>query len=61
MKEYTVFHVGGKEDGQILKTFSTECEAIRFAEKYWTEHEHEFDPVCGGVGIADNDNNPVEW
>lgn len=60
-KSFTVFFVAGARDGETLGTFETEAEAIRFARQFQEEHEEEFDPCCGGVGIVDNNNNPVEW
>ncbi len=61
MKQYTVFWVGGDRDGEILDTFDDKYKAMDFAEKYSDEHEEEFDPVCGGVGVVDSEGNPVEW
>lgn len=59
--EYTVFWVAGKRDGETLATFEEERDAIRFARQFQEEHEDEFDPCCGGVGIVDADGNPIEW
>ena len=58
---YTVFWVAGKRDGQELGNFETEREAIKFAKEFLNEHEEEFDPVCGGVAIADGDGKIIEW
>lgn len=58
---YTVFIVGGKDDGKTLAIFKFRYEAIRFAQQYLNEHEGELDPVFGGIGIVDFDGNVVEW
>lgn len=59
--EYTVFYVGGERDGETLYVTESEIEAIAFARKYSKEHEDEFNPVWGGVGIVDKEGNPIEW
>lgn len=58
---YTVFWVGDPRDGEILGKFETEGDAVNFAAKFENEHEAEFEPVCGGIAIDDEDGNPVEW
>ena len=61
--KYIVFWVGGNRDGEILKTFDMLNDAIKFADSFWKDHESEFDPMSGGVGINDvfNPDNIVEW
>jgi len=58
---YTVYWVAGERDGETLAEFSIEAEAIMFAKKFYEEHEGEFDPCCGGVGIEDERGRIVEW
>ena len=57
---YIVHWVGGARDGETLAEFDDEYEAIKFARKFSEEHEEEFDPFCGGVGINNPDGNVVE-
>ena len=59
--KYTVFWVGGKRDGEVLRYFGDLKKAMDFAWKFWNEHEEEFDPVWGGVTILDESGNVVEW
>ena len=58
---YTVFWVGGDKDGEGLCYFGDLMDAMNFARNFEKEHEEEFDPVCGGVAIADESGNLVEW
>lgn len=59
---YTVYWVAGDRDGETLGEFETEAEAIKFAREFEKEHKDEFDPSCGGVGIADPDGGEVvDW
>lgn len=58
---FEVYWIGGEKDGQTVGRFETEREAIKFANAFWKDHEEEFDPVCGGVGIVDPDGAVVEW
>lgn len=60
-KFYEVFWVAGDRDGETLGTFEDEYDAIKFACKFWDEHEEEFDPVCGGVAINASDGEEVNW
>lgn len=60
--KYTVYWVAGERDGETLGEFETENEAIKFARAFYDEHEDEFDPCCGGAGIADPEGNVVtDW
>lgn len=59
---YVVYWTGGERDGETLGEFDSEAEAIKFAREFQKQHEAEFDPSCGGVGIADPDGNDVtDW
>ena len=60
-KEYTVFWVGGEKDGQTLYETNDLDDAIRFANQFTIDHEEEFDPCCGGVGIVDGKGKTIEW
>lgn len=60
-EHYDVFCIGGEKDGETIATFATEREAVEFAKKYTAEHETEFNPCWGGVGITDQEGNDVEW
>lgn len=60
MSKYKVYLTGGSNDDALLGSFDSEDEAIKFARAYQSEHETEFDPVCGGVMIQDSDGNVVE-
>ena len=57
----TVFWVGGERDGETLKVFTNENDAINFAREFYDNHEKEFDPVCGGVGIVDDEGNEITF
>lgn len=59
--KYIVFWVAGKRDGETLATFGNESEAIKFANDFFIKHENAFDPVCGGVAIADEKGNIIEY
>lgn len=59
---YTVYWTGGENDGKTIAGFDSEAEAIKFAKDFYKQHEDEFDPVCGGVGIADPNGDIVaDW
>lgn len=58
---YQLYWTGGDKDGFLIKTFDDEWEALRFGNKYYSEHEDEFDPVCGGLWIQAPDGSTVEW
>lgn len=55
--KYEVFWVAGERDGEILAAFEKRSDAVAFAYKFSEEHEDEFDPTCGGVGITDPDGD----
>lgn len=57
---YTVFWIGGERDGETLFEYNDLDDAIASTNEFYTEHETEFDPVCGGVGICDNEQ-PEAW
>lgn len=59
MKRYVVYWVGGIRDGETLLTCDDERRAVNFAERFSTEHEKEFDPLCGGVSVEDDSGNIV--
>lgn len=59
--KYEVFWVAGKRDGETLATFDDVADAINFASDFWGKHENEFDEVCGGVAIIDENGKDVEW
>lgn len=64
MKTWTVYWVGGERDGEVLHaySFTDRIDAERFARDFYREHEDEFDPCCGGVGIEDEDGNvDMDW
>lgn len=65
LKKVVVFWVGGERDGEILKEFDNNGDAIGFAVDFEKAHETEFDPLCGGVGIedeyTDGTRDFVEW
>ena len=59
---YEVFWVGGKRDGEVLKTFDDEWDAIQFARAFMEDHEEEFEPCYGGVSINASDGHEViDW
>lgn len=58
---YTVYWIGGDRDGETLAEFDDENDAIRFACRFHDDHEDEFDPVCGGVGIDGPDGAVSDW
>lgn len=57
---YKVIWTGGERDGEVLKTFEWSYQAINFAVHFQTDHEGEFDPVCGGVRVED-ENGKIVW
>lgn len=60
---YSVFWVGGERDGEILYETDDLDDAIKAGNRIYKEHETDFDTVCGGVGICDNENPDelIEW
>ena len=48
-------------NGQTIATFATEREAVEFAKQFRNEHEAEFNPVWGGVGITDQEGSEITW
>jgi hypothetical protein len=60
--QYTVHWVAGDRDGETLYETDDYNEAINKARELEAENEGEFDPVCGGIGIVDNETDEdVEW
>ena len=60
--QYTVHWVAGDRDGDTLYETDDYNEATTKAWELAKEHEDEFDPVCGGIGIVDNETGEeVEW
>ena len=60
--QYTVVWVAGDKDGETLYETDDWHEATVAAERLSDEHEDEFDPVCGGIGIIDNTTGKeIEW
>jgi len=60
VNKYSVYLVGGPNDGILLAQCDSENEAIMFAITYMAEHKDELDHVCGGVMIQDPTENVVE-
>lgn len=50
---YTIFWVGGKNDGNVITETDNVNTAIQTAREFYREHETEFDPCWGGVAIVD--------
>ena len=55
MKKYRVYWVAGERDGQGIARFEHEIDSIEFARQFLKDHESEFDPVCGGVMIINEE------
>ena len=61
-KTFTVIWVAGERDGETLGEFESEYEAIKFAREFEKQHEGEFDPMCGGVNILDQNGHGIgDW
>ncbi len=64
MKTYTVYWAGnetGRKDGETIKEFNTEAEAIAFARQTLKDCGDEFENcVYSGIGIS-CDGTPIEW
>ena len=58
---YLVIWIGGDRDGEIMGATLTEGEAINMARKLYDEHQDEFHPTWGGIGIVAPDGSDVEW
>lgn len=63
---YDIFWIGGERDGEVLATVEADekhaaYKAEQIAEKLRREHEDEFDPLCGGIGITEPDGSIHEW
>ena len=58
---YRLHWVGGDKDGYLIKTFDTDWDAMQYGKKYYSEHEDEFDPVCGGLMIIGPGGEDVDW
>ena len=57
---FTVFAVGGKNDGLELDNFIDEDDAIRYAMDRFDEFNEE-DLICTGTAVVDENNNVVDW
>lgn len=44
---YTVFWCGGVLDGMTIAKFDSEAEAIKFANRFFKDHEREFGVASG--------------
>jgi hypothetical protein len=55
-----VIWVAGERDGELLGCFDKRNLAIDFAYKFLKRHEEEFDLICGGVAIIDEDGNVLQ-
>lgn len=61
---FTVFYVGKSKtgqfkDGETLKEFDTERDAVEYAQYFTDTHDNEFNDVCGGVCVADEKGKVV--
>lgn len=57
---YCVIWVAGERDGELLGCFEKRNLAIDFAYNFLKKHEEEFDLICGGVAIIDEDGNVLQ-
>lgn len=57
---YCVIWVAGERDGELLGCFDKVNMAIDFAYKFIKKHEEEFDLICGGVAIIDEEGNVLQ-
>lgn len=62
-KMYRVYWVAGEKDGQEIARFEHEIDSIEFARQFSKDHEKEFDPVCGGVMIVNEETGKelMDW
>jgi len=60
-RQYKVYWIGGDRDGELVGIFEDEWDAQKFAKAFHEEHEAEFDPTWGGVGITGPEGEDVEW
>lgn len=62
-KIYRVYWTGGEKDGQEVARFEYEDDAINFARQFSDDHRKEFDPVCGGVMIVNEETGKelMDW
>jgi len=60
-RQYKVYWIGGDRDGELVGIFEDEWDAQKFAKAFHEEHESEFDPTWGGVGITGPQGEDVEW
>lgn len=60
-RQYRVYWIGGDRDGELVGIFEDEWDAQKFAKAFHEEHESEFDPTWGGVGITGPQGEDVEW
>lgn len=58
---FEVYRVGGAFDGKLIAEFPSKYEAIAFSDRYWKEHEDEFDGGSTGLMILDANGNIIEW
>ena len=57
---FTVFAVGGKNDGLELGNFIDENDAIKYAMDRFDEFNEE-DLICGGTAVVDENNKVIDW
>jgi hypothetical protein len=60
-RQYKVYWIGGDRDGELVGIFEDEWDAQKFAKAFHEEHQDEFDPTWGGVGITGPKGEDVEW
>lgn len=58
-KEYTVYWIGGSRDGEELAKFTDQMEAVKFADRFFQEHESEIHTTWGGISVVDEDDNLI--
>ena len=62
MKKYSIFWVAGERDGEILFQTDDKADAINKAYELSEKYEEEFDPLCGGIAIFDEEKGEIiEW
>lgn len=57
---YTVYAVGGKNDGLELGNFNDPDDAISYAMDRFDEFNEE-DLICTGTAVVDDQDNVINW
>lgn len=52
---YTIFWIAGERDGETLYETDDYAKAMNKVYEFGKKYIDEFDPVCGGIGIFDNE------